>query len=122
MPGGGALRLTGRQLGLLRSLPRFAGDELGALRRLEVRGLVTVGAKARRRAPVHAVVGAAKAAAPPLTPEQRAAIDAIVSAPAGERILLHGVTGSARPRSTSGRWRRCSSAGRARSSSSPRSP
>jgi primosomal protein N' (replication factor Y) len=93
MPGGAALRLTARQRALLASLPRFAGEELGALRRLEARGLVAVGPRARRRAPAPPAV-----VAPPapraLTPEQREAIDAVARAAPGERLLLHGVTGS----------------------------
>jgi len=97
-PGGRELRLTARQQALMGALPRFAGDDLAALRRLEARGLVAVGPKQRRRAPAHADVGARAAAqAPPLTAEQRAALDAIVAALGAdppERLLLHGVTGS----------------------------
>jgi primosomal protein N' (replication factor Y) len=86
-------RLTDRQRALLDSLPRFAGSDLGALRRLEARGLVRIAPRARRRAPVHVAVGARRER-PLLTPAQQAALRAIVSAPPGERLLLHGVTGS----------------------------
>ncbi|HSD82094.1 MAG TPA: hypothetical protein VLB47_15610, partial [Solirubrobacteraceae bacterium] len=51
-------RLTDRQRALLRTLPRPAGAELAALRRLEARGLVALSARAVRRAPDHIAVGA----------------------------------------------------------------
>src|SRR5439155_26033256 len=47
-----------------------------------------------RRAPPHAAAGAARPEPPRLTPAQRAAVDAIVRAQRGDRLLLHGVTGS----------------------------
>ena len=46
-----------------------------------------------RRAPLHVPVGAAREQ-PELTADQAAALRAIVTAPPGERMLLHGVTGS----------------------------
>jgi primosomal protein N' (replication factor Y) len=85
--------LSDRQAELLRSLPRFAGGDLPALRRLEARGLVRIGPRPRRRAPEHVPVGA-RGPRPALTPAQRAALAAIAGAADGERVLLHGVTGS----------------------------
>jgi primosomal protein N' (replication factor Y) len=85
--------LTDRQAALLASLPRWAGGDLGSLRRLEARGLVRIGPRGRRRAPEHVVVGAV-GPRPALTAAQREALDAIVSAGEDERLLLHGVTGS----------------------------
>jgi primosomal protein N' (replication factor Y) len=85
--------LTDRQAALLASLPRWAGGDLGSLRRLEARGLVRIGPRGRRRAPEHVVVGAI-GPRPALTTAQREALDAIVSAGDDERLLLHGVTGS----------------------------
>ncbi|HEY6763084.1 MAG TPA: primosomal protein N' [Baekduia sp.] len=92
-PGGRELRLTPKQQALLQHLPRFAGQDLGALRRLETRGFVTIGRRGRRRAPTHHAVGARKPQ-PRLIPAQQAAVDAILAAPDGDRLLLHGVTGS----------------------------
>jgi primosomal protein N' (replication factor Y) len=86
-------RLTERQRALLHSLPRFAGRDLGALRRLETRGLATIAPRAVRRAPLHVPVGA-RGGRPALTGDQAAALHAIVAAGPGERLLLHGVTGS----------------------------
>jgi primosomal protein N' (replication factor Y) len=81
-------RLTDRQRALLTRLPGPAGGDLGALRRLEARGLVAIAPRARRRAPrTNAVADRAVA----LTPEQAAAVEAVR---AGGRHLLHGVTGS----------------------------
>jgi primosomal protein N' (replication factor Y) len=88
-----AARLSDRQRALLESLPRFAGPDLAALRRLEARGLVEIAPRVVRRAPLHVAVGAAREQ-PELTADQAAALRAIVTAPPGERILLHGVTGS----------------------------
>jgi primosomal protein N' (replication factor Y) len=85
--------LSDRQAALLASLPRWAGADLGALRRLEKRGLVRIGPRERRRAPEHVAVGARRPR-PRLTAAQREALDAIVGAGDGERLLLHGVTGS----------------------------
>jgi primosomal protein N' (replication factor Y) len=98
-PGGSAVRLTAKQVALLQHLPRFAGDDLPALRRLEARGLVAIGPRGRRRAPQHVAVGARKPP-PQLNADQQAAVDAILAAadaPHGApppRLLLHGVTGS----------------------------
>jgi primosomal protein N' (replication factor Y) len=86
-------RLSDRQRALLASLPRFAGGDLAALRRLEARGLVSIAPRVVRRAPLHVAVGAAREQ-PELTADQAAALRAIVTAPPGERMLLHGVTGS----------------------------
>jgi primosomal protein N' (replication factor Y) len=98
------VRLTDGQRGLLTRLqsdgPALAAD-LGtsALRRLESRGLVNLDLRDRPRRPVDHAVGAASALAPPLTPDQRAALQPIRSAlsevtPAPDGFLLHGVTGS----------------------------
>src|SRR4051812_14372787 len=96
-PGGSAVRLTAKQIALLQRLPRFAGDDLQALRRLEARGLVEIGPRGRRRAPTHHAVGARRPA-PQLNDDQQAAVDAILAAAAAPgppaRLLLHGVTGS----------------------------
>jgi primosomal protein N' (replication factor Y) len=96
--GTGPLRLTGKQGALLASLPRFAGSELGALRRLESRGLVEIGPKGRRRAPQHVEVGAdAEGTLRALTADQESVLaEVLMAARAGEpeRLLLHGVTGS----------------------------
>jgi primosomal protein N' (replication factor Y) len=81
-------RLTDRQRALLTSLPRAAGADLAALRRLEARGLATIAPRARRRAPF-TVPGAD--AEVELTAEQAAAVAAVES---GGAWLLHGVTGS----------------------------
>jgi primosomal protein N' (replication factor Y) len=86
-------RLTGAQRALLRSLPRFAGADTAALRRLEARGLVAIEPRVVRRAPVHVPVGARREQAA-LTSEQEAALAAIRGAAPGEGLLLHGVTGS----------------------------
>ncbi len=89
-------RLTDHQRALLGSLPRFAGSDLSALRRLEKRGLVTIGERGVRRAPQHTAVGARRAQ-PELTPDQAAALDALLAEMRShppERLLLHGVTGS----------------------------
>jgi len=81
-------RLTERQRALLAGLPRPAGRELSALRRLEARGLVTIAPRARRRVP-RTVPGADTAVE--LTAEQAAAVAAVDQ---GGAWLLHGVTGS----------------------------
>jgi primosomal protein N' (replication factor Y) len=89
-------RLTERQRALLASLPRFAGSDLAALRRLEARGLVRIEPRAQRRSPSHAAVEARRSV-PDLTPDQEAALAAILAAEGGTpegRLLLHGVTGS----------------------------
>ena len=94
-PGDGD-RLSARQRELLASLPRWAGADRESLRRLERRGLVTIGPRGQRRAPQHDAVGARRPR-PALTADQQRALDAIVGArTAGEpsQLLLHGVTGS----------------------------
>src|SRR5437762_2006944 len=82
-------RLTERQRALVDSLPRLAGPDLAALRRLERRGLVEIGPRPVRRAPEHHLVRAAER--PRLTADQERAVAEIL---AGGRSLLHGVTGS----------------------------
>ena len=86
-------RLTDAQRALLASLPRLAGPDLAALRRLERRGFVTLAPRAQRRAPQHVAVGATKPR-PALTADQEAALQQICAAGPAERLLLHGVTGS----------------------------
>jgi primosomal protein N' (replication factor Y) len=87
-------RLTPRQRALLGTLPRAAGADLAALRRLEARGLVGLGPRPVRRAPAQVAVGARRAS-PVLTSDQEAAVAAIRAAPpGGPGLLLHGVTGS----------------------------
>ena len=81
-------RLTDNQRALLDRLPRAAGSDLGALRRLEARGLVAIAPRARRRAPL--AVAAADTDVTP-TAEQEAALAAVAR---GGAWLLHGVTGS----------------------------
>jgi primosomal protein N' (replication factor Y) (superfamily II helicase) len=83
-----AMRLTERQAALLATLPRAAGADLPALRRLEARGLVEIAPRVRRRAPL-TVPGVDTDVA--LTAEQAAAVAAV---DAGGSWLLHGVTGS----------------------------
>ena len=81
-------RLTGNQRALLAALPRVAGADLAALRRLERRGLVAIAPRARRRAPFTA----ARADEPVRpTAEQEHALAAVEQ---GGAWLLHGVTGS----------------------------
>jgi len=88
---------TDRQRALLGSLPRAAGADLAALRRLEARGLVKLERRATRRHVRHDAVGARRAQAPPLTADQ-AHVLAEIEARLGESepppLLLHGVTGS----------------------------
>ena len=91
-----ALRLTAKQGALLQALPRFAGADLGSLRRLEARGLVEIGPRGRRRAPQHTAIGTRRAQ-PRLTSDQQAALNEVLAAGRSrdpERLLLHGVTGS----------------------------
>jgi len=90
-PTGAALegeRLTAGQRALLGALPRAAGADLAALRRLEARGLVTIAPRARRRAPL-TVPHPDRTVE--LTAEQQAAVAAVER---GGAWLLHGVTGS----------------------------
>jgi len=81
-------RLTDRQRALLARLPGPAGADLAALRRLEQRGLVTIGRRASRRAP-----RTNPAADRPVEPTAAQAQALAALAAAGE-FLLHGVTGS----------------------------
>src|SRR5256885_6383656 len=69
-------RVNERQAELLASLPRWTGADTAALRRLEKRGLVTIGPRGRRRAVTHHLVG--EAARPQLTGDQRRAIEEIL--------------------------------------------
>ncbi len=89
----GEERLSERQRALLATLPRFAGPDLAALRRLQARGLVALEPRVVRRAPAHVAV-AARRPPPPLTGPQEEALTAIAAAAPGERLLLQGVTGS----------------------------
>ena len=87
---------TARQRALLAELPRAAGADLPALRRLEARGLVTLTQRATRRHVRHESVGARRAQ-PPLTSDQArvlADVEAALQAPEPPSLLLHGVTGS----------------------------
>ena len=92
---------TARQQALLAELPRAAGSDLAALRRLETRGLVTLTRRPARRRVHHERVGARRPQ-PALTADQTLALAQIETAmaqqPAGGRapppLLLHGVTGS----------------------------
>jgi primosomal protein N' (replication factor Y) (superfamily II helicase) len=86
---GADAKLTERQAQLLASLPRWTGQDTAALRRLEKRGLVTIGPRGRRRAVTHHLVG--EGARPQLTADQARAVEEILQ---GGRALLHGVTGS----------------------------
>ena len=88
-------RLTARQRDLLGSLPRLAGADVAALRRLEKRGFVALEAQPQRRAPKHEEVGKASGASgPALTSDQAEALEQLIAAAPGEQLLLHGVTGS----------------------------
>ena len=87
-------RLTPGQRALLASLPRPASSDLPALRRLEARGLIALEPQAVRRAPLHTDVGSAAGPRPELTADQARALEEIAAAQPGERLLLHGVTGS----------------------------
>ena len=111
----GTTRLSDRQRALLQSLrehgPTIAA-QLGteSLRRLETRGLVALERRIVPRRPARRALGHAAATAPPLTGDQRAALDALLAAlaPPGDpatgaepgdsapvaELLLHGVTGS----------------------------
>ena len=81
-------RVTNNQAALLARLPAPAGSDLGALRRLEARGLVTIAPRAQRRVPRS---DRTADRAVELTPEQEAALERIRE---GGEHLLHGVTGS----------------------------
>ena len=64
------------------------------VRSLERRGLVARERQVQHRRPAHVAVGAREVGERTLTADQRAAVAAIEAAPAGGRLLLHGVTGS----------------------------
>ena len=88
---------TERQRALLASLPRAAGSDLAALRRLQARGLVTLERRATRRHVRHDSVGARRAQPPPLTADQARVLADVESALAEDEprpLLVHGVTGS----------------------------
>jgi primosomal protein N' (replication factor Y) (superfamily II helicase) len=91
-------RLTGAQRELLERLSAQALPAAdaghGRARGLEARGLVALERRVQHRRPVHVPVGARDDAERRLTADQRAAVAAIEAAPAGGRLLLHGVTGS----------------------------
>jgi len=94
-PGGRAP--TEAQRALLDGLPRAAGGDLPALRRLEARGLVALERRPVRRHVSHEAVGARRVQPPPLTADQArvlADVEAQLARPAPEPLLLHGVTGS----------------------------
>jgi primosomal protein N' (replication factor Y) len=83
----------------LRDRGETVASELGtaALRRLEARGLVRIRHGNLRRRPAHHRVGSASATPPPLSEEQREALDPVlrsIRSTSNERFLLHGVTGS----------------------------
>ncbi len=88
--------LTERQQALLAQLPRAAGGDLPALRRLQARGLVMLTRRPTRRRVHHESVGARRPQ-PALTADQTIALAEIETAmarPAPQPLLLHGVTGS----------------------------
>jgi primosomal protein N' (replication factor Y) (superfamily II helicase) len=99
-------RLTDRQRELLVKLERQGATvaaELGteSLRRLETRGLATLQRRVRARRPTSHAVGSASPIPPALTGDQRAALEAILTAlkqpgkgGSDPGFLLHGVTGS----------------------------
>jgi primosomal protein N' (replication factor Y) len=96
-----AVRLSAAQRALLERLrdagPRPAGADLGALRRLEGRGLVDVDRRIVGRRPVHTAVGARRDGPVRLEAAQAAVLGHLAAAiDAGDpgRYLLHGVTGS----------------------------
>ena len=93
LAGGSTERLTPGQRAALEALPAKAGERLATLRRLEQRGLVTIGPRSERRAPEHRRQEAARPA-PELTAEQQDVLDALAAAGPGEAFLLDGVTGS----------------------------
>ncbi|MGO9822161.1 MAG: primosomal protein N' [Solirubrobacteraceae bacterium] len=82
-------------LAALRSAGATLASELGtgALRRLESRGLVSIEARVSPRRPALRPLGAAAAQPPPLTADQRSALNELQAAQE-QRFLLHGVTGS----------------------------
>jgi primosomal protein N' (replication factor Y) len=89
--------LSAAQQALLGSLPRAAGPDLPALRRLQARGLVDLERRPQRRHVSHEAVGARRAQAPALTAEQAGVLAAVqdeLGREQPEPLLLHGVTGS----------------------------
>ena len=82
-------------LAALQSAGATLASELGtgALRRLESRGLVSIEARVSPRRPALRPLGAAAAQPPPLTADQRSALNELQAAQE-QRFLLHGVTGS----------------------------
>ena len=92
----GARAPTERQRALLAQLPRAAGADLPALRRLEGRGLVTLERVPTRRHVRHHAVGARRPQ-PALTADQArvlADVERAMKEPEPQPLLLHGVTGS----------------------------
>jgi len=81
-------RLTPGQRAALDRLPGPSGKDLATLRRLEARGLVTIGPRDERRVPRSDAAPDREVA---LTAEQTAALEVIAR---GGAHLLHGVTGS----------------------------
>ena len=99
-------RLTANQRALLAALPRAAGRDLSALRRLEARGLVAIGPRDRRRSPLTVAHGDAEVE---LTDAQR--VRGRRGRARAARSCSTGSPARARPRSTCGRRPRRSSAG-----------
>src|SRR3954453_14501581 len=75
-------------------LCRAAGCTHDTLKRLAARGLIELDQVRVRRVPDASAVGAALARGAQLTAAQEAALQRISAAAPGERLLLHGVTGS----------------------------
>ena len=87
-------RLTDNQRQLLGTLPRLAGADVAALRRLEKRGLVQLDEQSQRRAPQHAEVGKASGkSGPPLTADQAAALEQLLAASSGVFARYAGAQG-----------------------------
>jgi primosomal protein N' (replication factor Y) len=89
--------LTAVQRALLDTLPRAAGADLPALRRLEARGVVALERRAQRRHVRHEAVGARRPDPPALTAGQARAlaeVEAELAKSDPQPLLLHGVTGS----------------------------
>ena len=80
--------------------PRAAtatGADHGALRRLAARGLLRLAPQEVARRPTHLPVGARRPRAPELNADQAAVLETVqraLQARRGDRLLLHGVTGS----------------------------
>ena len=97
------VRLSDGQRALLERLSHApsaasaSGASHSVLRRLCDRGLLRLERRTVPRRPVHEPLGARRAVPPPLTLEQAAAlaqIEAALATAGGDRLLLHGVTGS----------------------------